>query len=145
VPLRVALSLPNLPLDAACIPRPSTASFGSTTPFTSPRPPTHPPCPGLRGGCPICSRAVRTACRSQHYWHRLTAALGLCLSDDKRQLPSQRVTYTGMVVDSFLGAIQVSIPPDKKARLAECLEEFFFRRKATLSELAYLHGRIQHC
>ena len=48
-------------------------------------------------------------------------ALGLGLSDDKRQLPSQRVIYTGMVVDSFLGTI--SIPPEKKARLAEFLED----------------------
>ena len=56
--------------------------------------------------------------------------------------PSQRVIYTGMVVDSYLGTI--SIPPEKKARLAECLEEYFFRREATLSELASLRGRIQH-
>jgi hypothetical protein len=47
-----------------------------------------------------------------------------------------------MTVDSFLGTI--SIPPDKKARLAGFLEDFFFRREATLSELASLRGRIQH-
>jgi hypothetical protein len=47
-----------------------------------------------------------------------------------------------MVVDSFLGTI--SIPPDKKARLAEFLEDYFFRREATLSELASLRGRVQH-
>jgi hypothetical protein len=79
---------------------------------------------------------------SQRYWHKLAADLGLGLSDDKRQLPSQRVVYTGMTVDSFLGTI--SVPPDKKARLASFLEDFFFRREATLSELASLRGRIQH-
>jgi hypothetical protein len=47
-----------------------------------------------------------------------------------------------MTVDSFLGTI--SVPPDKKARLASFLEDFFFRREATLSELASLRGRIQH-
>ena len=104
--------------------------------------PPHPSCAGLLGGCPICRRTTRTASRSQHYWHNLAAALGLGLSDDKRQLPSQRVVYTGMVVDSYRGTI--SIPPEKKARLAECLEDFFFRREATLSELASLRGRIQH-
>jgi hypothetical protein len=47
-----------------------------------------------------------------------------------------------MTVDSFLGTI--SIPPNKKARLAAFLEEFFFRREATLSELASFLGRVQH-
>jgi hypothetical protein len=42
----------------------------------------------------------------------------------KRQLPSQCLSCTGMVVDSFLGTI--SIPPDKKARLTTCMKEFFF-------------------
>ena len=79
---------------------------------------------------------------SQRYWHKLAAELGLGLSDDKRQLPSQRVVYTGMTVDSFLGTI--SVPADKKARLAVFLEDSFFRREATLSELASLRGRIQH-
>jgi hypothetical protein len=50
---------------------------------------------------------------------------------------------SGMVIDSFLGTI--SIPPDRKARLAEFLEEFFFRREATLSKLASLRCSIQHC
>ena len=63
---------------------------------------------------------------SQRYWHQLAAELGLGLSDDKRQLPSQRVVYTGMTVDSFLGTI--SVPADKEARLAAFLEDFFFRR-----------------
>ena len=102
----------------------------------------HPPCLGLAGGCPICSHFSRQARRSQHYWHRLAAELGLGLSDDKRQLPSQRVTYTGMVVDTFHRTL--SIPPDKEAKLAAFLEDFFARREATLSELASLRGRIQH-
>ncbi len=79
---------------------------------------------------------------SQRYWHQLAAELGLGLSDDKRQLPSQRVVYKGMTVDSFLGTI--SVPADKKALLAAFLEDFFVRREATLSELASLRCRIQH-
>jgi hypothetical protein len=102
----------------------------------------HPPCLGLAGACPVCSHFGRQARRSQHYWHRLAAELGLGLSDDKRQLPSQRVTYTGMVVDTFHRTL--SIPPDKEAKLAAFLEDFFARREATLSELASLRGRIQH-
>jgi hypothetical protein len=104
--------------------------------------PPHPDCACLRGGCPACTRSAASAHRSQHYWHHLAQRLGLGLSDDKRQLPSQRVVYTGMVVDSFLGTI--SIPPDNKARLAAYLEDFFFRRESTLSELASLRGRVQH-
>ena len=104
--------------------------------------PPHPPCRGLEGACPVCSRYARAASRSQAGWHRLADQLGLGLSDDKRQLPSQRVVYTGMVVDTFHRTI--SIPPDKKAKLATILEEYFFRREASLSDLASLRGRIQH-
>jgi hypothetical protein len=47
-----------------------------------------------------------------------------------------------MVVDTFLRTL--SIPPDKEAKLAAFLEDFFDRREATLSELASLRGRVQH-
>ena len=104
--------------------------------------PPHPPCAGLVGGCPVCSRTGRAARRSQSWWHRLADELGLGLSDDKRQTPSQRVTYTGMVVDTFRRTI--SIPPDKKDRLAGFLEGFLDRREASLSDLASLRGRVQH-
>ncbi len=83
-----------------------------------------------------------TATRTQRYWHDLAADLGFGLSEAKRQLPSQRVVYTGMTVDSFLGTI--SIPPDKRTRLVALLDDFFFQREATLSELAFLSWRIQH-
>ena len=104
--------------------------------------PPHPACAGLDAGCPVCARSARASRRSQSAWHRLAAELGLGLSDEKRQPPSQRVTYTGMVVDTFRRTI--SIPPDKKLRLAEFLEGFFDRREATLTELASLRGRVQH-
>jgi hypothetical protein len=47
-----------------------------------------------------------------------------------------------MVVDTFHRTL--SIPPDKEAKLAAFLEDFFARRESTLSELASLRGRIQH-
>jgi hypothetical protein len=47
-----------------------------------------------------------------------------------------------MVVDTFQRTI--SIPPDKKVRLAGFLESFFDRREASLSDLASLRGRVQH-
>ena len=71
--------------------------------------PPHPACAGLDGGCPVCVRTARTARRSQHYWHRLALALDLGLSGEKRQEPSQRITYTGIVVDTFRHTL--SIPP----------------------------------
>ena len=104
--------------------------------------PAHPPCAGLGGGCQICTAAASSAQRSQSGWHRLAKALGLGLSDDKRQDPSQRVTFTGMVVDTFLRTL--SIPPDKKTRLATFLESFFDLRECTLSQLASFRGRVQH-
>ena len=118
-----------------------TAVWVDDTVFATKTPP-HPPCAGLVGGCPVCTRTARAARRSQAGWHRLADELGLGLSDDKRQLPSQRVVYTGMVVDTFKRTI--SIPPEKKVRLAAFLEGFFDLREAPLSDLASLRGRVQH-
>jgi hypothetical protein len=47
-----------------------------------------------------------------------------------------------MVVDTFHSTI--TIPPEKKARLAGFLEGFFDLREASLSDLASLRGRVQH-
>ena len=104
--------------------------------------PAHPPCTGLEAGCQVCTAAASAARRSQSGWHRLAKALGLGLSDDKRQNPSQRVTFTGMVVDTFLRTL--SIPPDKKTHLATFFESFFDLRQCTLSQLASFRGRVQH-
>ena len=104
--------------------------------------PRHPRCAGLVGECPICKAAQRRAARNQHYWHRLAAKLGLGLSTEKRQLPTQRAVYTGLVIDTFLKTL--SIPDDKKRKLAAFLETFFNRREASLTELSSLRGRIQH-
>ena len=57
-------------------------------------------------------------------------------------MASQRVTYTGLTLDTFLRTI--SIPHDKKLKLAAFLESFFGRRSASISDLASLRGRIQH-
>ena len=102
----------------------------------------HSTCAGLNGGCPVCLDAQRRATRNQRYWHRLAARLGLGLSTEKRQLPTQRAIYTGLVVDTFLKTL--SIPDDKKHKLAAFLELFFNRREASLTELSSLRGRIQH-
>ena len=118
-----------------------SAVWVDDTVFATKTPP-HGPCAGLTGGCPVCGRTARAARRSQLGWHRLAHDLGLGLSDDKRQLPSQRVTYTGMVVDTYRRTI--SIPPDKKLRLAECLEGFFDRRECSVHDLSSLRGRVQH-
>ena len=102
----------------------------------------HPPCAGLGGGCPVCRASARRAARSQTGWHRLAERLGLGLSDDKRQLPSQRVVYTGLVVDTFLRTL--SMPPEKKRKLVDALVSFLDKRAASLSELASLRGRLRH-
>jgi len=46
------------------------------------------------------------------------------------------------VIDTFLKTL--SIPDDKKRKLAAFLESFFNRQEASLTELASLRGRIQH-
>ncbi len=103
-----------------------------------------PACLGLDGACQVCIRAARAASCSQSYWRRLTNALGLGLSDDKRQLPSQRVTYTGIVVDTFQRTLSVPPPADKHRKLATFLEGFFSCRSSTAQQLASLRGRVQH-
>ncbi len=102
--------------------------------------PPHPPCPGLAAACPTCAKSARSATRSQAGWHRLSAELGHGLSTEKRQTPSQRVTYTGMTIDTLHRTI--SVPLEKKLRLAECLESFFGLRESTITELASLRGRV---
>jgi hypothetical protein len=42
----------------------------------------NPPCLGSLGGCPVSSHFFRQAKRSEHYWHRLAAELGLGLSSE---------------------------------------------------------------
>ncbi len=104
----------------------------------------HGPCSGLAGGCQcdVCAESARRAESSQQLWHRLAARLGLGLSDDKRQTPSQRVLYTGLVVDTFLRTL--SMPLDKKRKLLDVLLSFPDRREASLPDLASLRGRLQH-
>jgi hypothetical protein len=40
--------------------------------------------------------------------------------------------------------LHISIPPEKKACLASILEGFFDRRECSLTDLAFLHGSVQH-
>jgi hypothetical protein len=47
-----------------------------------------------------------------------------------------------IVVDTFRHTL--SIPPEKKARLAACLEEFLSIRSASAHDIASLRGRLQH-
>jgi hypothetical protein len=104
--------------------------------------PPHLPCVGLLAGCPVCSKSCKAARRSQSGWHCLAHELGLGLSHEKRQFPSQRITYTGIVVDTFHRTI--SIPPEKKSRLVKFLEPFFECRVSSGTDLASLRGRVQH-
>ena len=65
------------------------------------------------------------------------------LSDEKRQTPSQRVAYTGIVVDTFLHTL--CIPQDKKQRLATALiEDFLLIRFSMSHKVASLRGRLRH-
>ncbi len=108
--------LPRHPA-VAFTPRPSTPQFGSTT--TSSYQDTSPsPCDSIDGGCPFCARSTRSARRSQSYWCSLANALGLGLSNDKRQISSQRATYTGIVIDTpgSNATPEEGIPTDREER-----------------------------
>ncbi len=91
---------------------------------------------------PVCLSSASSSTRSQNYWIFLAGKLGLGLSDDKRQLPSQCVTFTGLTLDTFLRSL--SIPREKMVKLAAFLESFFYRREVSLSDLASLRGSVQH-
>ncbi len=52
------------------------------------------------------------------------------------------MTFTGLTLDTFLRSL--SIPREKMVKLAAFLEAFFYRREASLSDLASLRGRVQH-
>ena len=72
---RLALPLP-LPLDVACIPRPSTASCGSTIPSTSPRLHLTPPALDFAAAAPFA-----LALRARHVDRSATGTTSLLRSD----------------------------------------------------------------
>lgn len=102
----------------------------------------HGACGGLLAGCSICVAAKQAFAKTQSYWHQLACDLGITLSLSKRQEISQRVQYTGIVLDSIQGRFY--IPDKKRVKLLTCLGTFVGLSEFSLRALASLRGRVQH-
>jgi len=69
-------------------------------------------------------------------------SLAFLLSLSKRQPPSQRVEYTGVIVDTIAGRLY--IPEKKLAKLRSCLDGLAGASVCTTRELLSVRGRVRH-
>ena len=102
----------------------------------------HGRCGGLVGGCHICATLLSHFTESQHYMRNLAAQLGFSLHAKKRQEPSQRATYTGIIIDTV--AFRLFIPDDKLAKLRSSLLELISAESCSFRSLAAVRGRLLH-
>ena len=102
----------------------------------------HGRCSGLLGNCPHCLIHLKRATASQSFWHNLADDLGLTLNLHKRQDPSQRVTFTGLIIDTILMIFQ--IPLVKQLKLLGSLIFIRSRSQCTLRQLCSVRGRVRH-
>jgi hypothetical protein len=102
----------------------------------------HGRCPGLIGNCRRCHEHLKRAKASQVFWHKLADDLGLSLNSNKRQDPSQRVTFTGLIIDTIQMIFQ--IPIVKHLRLLASLIFIRSRTECSLRQLCSVRGRVRH-
>ena len=72
----------------------------------------------------------------------LAAELGLPLNHKKRQAPSQRVTYTGITIDTVVG--RMFIPPEKLDKLLDGVQRIIAAGSITPRQLESASGRLRH-
>lgn len=70
-------------------------------------------------------------------------SLGLYLSWEKCNSPTQVITYLGVTFDAL--NMSVSIPPEKLEKLHRELEFFRFKKRATRKQIQRLCGVLSHC
>ncbi len=102
----------------------------------------HISCLGIVGKCKHCLAHLKTAKASQLYWHTLADDLGLTLNSHKHQDPSQRVTFTGLIIDTIQMLFLIPLP-----KLLKLLASLIFVRSkshCTIRELASVRGRSRH-
>lgn len=102
----------------------------------------HGKCGGLAAKCRTCSEALRVFDELRRYWHDLADQLGISLSIAKRQASSQRVEYTGVIVDTIAG--RLFIPEKKLAKLRKCLADLASASDCTTRDLLSVRGRVRH-
>lgn len=104
--------------------------------------PHHDRCGGLAAQCPVCARALKRFEGPLNYWHSLADKLGIPLSLTKRQNPSQRVEYTGILIDTI--ACRLFIPDRKLLKLRTALRDLVDASECTTRALLSVRGRVLH-
>lgn len=99
-------------------------------------------CGGLSSGCDKCAAALADFERIRRYWHDLAEVLGISLSLSKRQQPSQRIEYTGVIVDTIAG--RLFIPGKKLEKLRKCLIDLMAASDCSTRDILSARGRVRH-
>lgn len=99
-------------------------------------------CGGLENNCSTCIDALHSFKATQALWHRLAAELGITLNLTKRQEPSQRFEYTGILFDTIRG--RLFIPEKKLDKLTTCLRDLAAASETTLRNVLSVQGRVRH-
>ena len=99
-------------------------------------------CGGERSFCVLCLFAKVEARAAQAFIRSESRILHLNLSDDKRQEAAQRVTYTGIVIDSVEG--RVFCPDDKRAGIVAAITRLAAGGPRGAREVAAVRGKLIH-
>ena len=99
-------------------------------------------CGGLDAGCIECFLLKVEADAAQHFVRGLFADLHIKLTDGKRQVAAQRVTYTGVVLDTVKG--RFFCPADKLATLVAVLGEMGASVSMSARKVAGVRGKVLH-
>lgn len=92
----------------------------------------------------LCQGQTRQkCCDCQEFLIKLLQFLGFKVASSKIILPSQRVQYLGMIIDTV--SMEYSLPPHKLEMLGPLVDSFIGRDSATKSELQSLAGVLSHC
>jgi hypothetical protein len=79
---------------------------------------------------------------AQAHVRYVSAQVHLELADKKRQEPSQRIQYTGIIVDTVAG--RLFCPPEKLAGVVTALRNLMARTSAGARVIAGCRGKLQH-
>ena len=102
----------------------------------------HAVCGGLVAGCVICILVRSRAYEAQEHVRHYSDLLHLELTDKKRQLPSQRIHYTGIIVDTIAG--RMFCPEEKRLSLLSLLAETGLAVSVSARVLARCRGKVLH-
>lgn len=92
----------------------------------------------------LCYGTDADTCRDcQNFLIRLLEYLGFQVSKQKMILPSQKVQYLGMCINTV--DMEYSLPPQKLAKLGPLVGSFIGRDYATKVDLQSLAGVLSHC